>query len=94
MQPFATHQVTNQVAPLEDYSLFDTDQALKQWLVRLGIPTVELAEHGAWLGRAHTLKAGELANTHPPALHTYDPAGHRIDHVEFHPAWDALMRGA
>ncbi len=34
MQPFATHQVTNQVAPLEDYSLFDTDQALKQcWCV-------------------------------------------------------------
>ncbi|WP_201524783.1 hypothetical protein, partial [Bordetella pseudohinzii] len=52
MQPFATHQVTNQVGPLEDYSLFDTDPALKQAVARAGAPAAELAEHGAWLGRA------------------------------------------
>ncbi|ANY15669.1 isovaleryl-CoA dehydrogenase [Bordetella pseudohinzii] len=94
MQPFATHQVTNQVGPLEDYSLFDTDPALKQAVARAGAPAAELAEHGAWLGRAQTLAAAVDANRHSPLLQAYDPAGHRIDHVAFHPAWALLMSGA
>src|SRR5690606_13498297 len=53
----------------------------------------ELREHGAWLGRAQTLHAAELANRHGPVLHAYDRSGRRIDHVEFHPAWAELMRG-
>ncbi|WPL81297.1 isovaleryl-CoA dehydrogenase [Bordetella hinzii] len=94
MQPFATHQVTNQVGPLEDYSLFDTDPALKQAVARAGVPATELAEHGAWLGRAQTLAAAADANRNAPVLQAYDPGGHRIDHVAFHPAWGLLMSGA
>ncbi len=34
---------------------------------------------------------GRLANEHPPVLRTHDRYGNRVDEVEFHPAWDALL---
>ncbi len=34
---------------------------------------------------------GRLANEHPPVLRTHDRYGNRIDAIEFHPAWDALL---
>lgn len=33
-----------------------------------------------------------MANESPPKLRTHGPRGERIDQVEFHPAWHALMR--
>jgi putative acyl-CoA dehydrogenase len=35
---------------------------------------------------------GRLANENRPVLRTFDRYGHRIDEVEFHPAWHELMR--
>ena len=35
-----------------------------------------------------------MANENPPKLRTHDRYGHRIDEVEFHPAWHDLMRTA
>lgn len=95
MQPFLTHQVTNQVAPLEDYSLYETDPVLQQAVRREGAAAFEseLREHGAWLGRAQTLEAAAEANRNSPRLLAYDPTGHRQDKVAFHPAWNALMTG-
>lgn len=95
MPPFATHAVVNQVAPLDDYSLYDTDLVLRQAVRREGAAACEpaLHEHGAWLGRASTLAAGERANRCPPRWLGYDANGHRIDQVEFDPAWHALMSG-
>jgi len=95
MEPFTTHIVTNQPAPLQDYCLYDTDPALREAVLREGAGTDEAAlrEHGQWLGRAETLAAGEAANRHSPELHAYDQYGHRIDRVRFHPAWHALMEG-
>ena len=34
---------------------------------------------------------GRLANENPPVLRTHDRYGHRIDEVEFHPAYHELM---
>lgn len=95
MQPFLTHQVTNQVAPLEDYSLYETDPVLQQAVRREGAAAFEseLREHGAWLGRAQTLEAAAEANRNSPRLLAYDPTGRRQDKVAFHPAWNALMTG-
>lgn len=95
MSSFATHTVQNQVPPLEDYSLYDTDPALREAVRREGADNWagDLAAHGAWLGRAQTLAAGAEANRCPPRLVGYDRSGHRIDHVEFHPAWNLLMSG-
>jgi putative acyl-CoA dehydrogenase len=46
---------------------------------------------GRRLGAAETLELGRLANSFPPQLRLFDRFGHRIDEVEFHPAWHALM---
>ena len=35
-----------------------------------------------------------LANVHTPQLHTHDRFGRRIDEVEFHPSYHALMTAA
>jgi putative acyl-CoA dehydrogenase len=35
---------------------------------------------------------GRLANENKPVLRTFDRYGHRIDEVEFHPAWHQLMQ--
>ncbi|MCD0504851.1 acyl-CoA dehydrogenase, partial [Bordetella petrii] len=95
MSPFQTHTVFNQAAPLEDYSLYDTDTVLSQAVQREGAGAwaAELREHGAWLGRAHILAAGEQANRCPPRWLGYDRSGHRVDQVEFNAAWHALMSG-
>ncbi|WP_251877113.1 isovaleryl-CoA dehydrogenase [Achromobacter sp. Marseille-Q4954] len=95
MSSFATHTVSNQVPPLEDYSLYETDPALREAVRREGAQAwePELAAHGAWLGRAQTLEAGAQANRCTPRLVSYDRGGHRIDRVEFHPSWNLLMGG-
>lgn len=95
MSAFQTHEVLNQVPPLVDYSLYDTDVVLQEAVVREGAAhwTGPLQEHGAWLGRAQTLAAGERANRCPPRWEGYDRHGHRVDQVEFHPAWHVLMSG-
>ncbi|MEM9278682.1 MAG: acyl-CoA dehydrogenase family protein [Pseudomonadota bacterium] len=51
-----------------------------------------LAKLGTWAGNAETLNLGVLANQNEPELFTHDPRGNRLDRVEFHPAWHALMR--
>lgn len=95
MASFSTHTVFNQVPPLEDYSLYETDPALRAAVAREGAAAWQgdLAAHGAWLGRAQTLAAGDEANRHPPRLISYDRSGHRVDQIEFHPSWRLLMGG-
>ncbi|HEY4562196.1 MAG TPA: acyl-CoA dehydrogenase family protein, partial [Thermoanaerobaculia bacterium] len=48
-------------------------------------------ELGEIVGRRETILWGFQANEHPPALRAFDRNGNRIDEVEFHPAWHALM---
>ncbi|MGH8874735.1 MAG: acyl-CoA dehydrogenase family protein, partial [Acidimicrobiia bacterium] len=54
----------------------------------------ELEAHGERAGSAEAFEWGCLANRYPPVLHTHDRYGHRIDEVEFHPAWHHLMEMA
>jgi putative acyl-CoA dehydrogenase len=87
-------EVFNQPPPLEDYNLFAHDLPLQEALRREGGGWAEakVSEFGALMGRAETLRLGELANRNPPTLHTHDRFGHRVDEVEFHPAWHELLR--
>jgi putative acyl-CoA dehydrogenase len=87
-------EVFNQPPPLEGYNLFAADLPLREALRREGGDWAEerISEFGALMGRAETLHLGELANRHPPTLRTHDRFGHRVDEVEFHPAWHELMR--
>jgi putative acyl-CoA dehydrogenase len=89
-----THEVLNQAPPLRDYDPLASDLALADALRREGAGWAE-AEVGAFAratASAETIDWGFEANEHPPRLRTHDRTGQRIDEVEFHPAWHALMR--
>ncbi len=91
--PFATHEVLNQSPPFQDFNLFTTDSALQDAVHREGAQGAaeRLTAFGALTGSAQMLEQGRLANENPPRLRTFDTKGHRIDRVEFHPAYHALM---
>lgn len=75
-------------------NLFEQDTPLREALAREGggWNESEAAAYGALLGRAETLRLGELANRYPPVLQTHDRFGHRLDRVEYHSAYHDLMR--
>ena len=52
----------------------------------------ELSAFGKDFGSAETMRLGCLANENPPRLRIVDATGNRIDSVEFHPAYHALMQ--
>jgi putative acyl-CoA dehydrogenase len=89
----ATHSVTNQPPPLEDTNLFDADRALGEGLRREGAAWAEerVRAYGEVMGSARVLALGRDANRHSPELSAFDRFGHRIDEVNFHPAWHELM---
>jgi putative acyl-CoA dehydrogenase len=90
--PYKTHEVTNQPPPLRDVDLFSTNVPLMDAVQREGGSWV--LDRGAALGReigGEPLEWGRLANENKPVLTTFDRYGHRIDEVEFHPAWHELM---
>src|SRR5256885_5326222 len=91
----ATHDVLNQVPPLAGHDLAD-DPALLAAASREGAGWAggDLHVLGRLAGQASTQEQGRLANEHPPALRTHDRFGHRIDEVEFHPAWHWLLATA
>ena len=88
-----THEVLNQVPPMEGRNLFEDHAALREGLEREGGGWARdrLQAAGAFWG-GEPMRWGVEANEHPPVLHTHDRFGHRRDEVEFHPAWHALMR--
>lgn len=92
----ATHEVFNQPTPLADVNLFEGNRALHDALKfnAPGLDTAPLAELGRLAGSAEMQRHARLANVHTPELRAYDRFGHRIDEVEFHPSYHALMSAA
>ncbi|MGW1373760.1 acyl-CoA dehydrogenase family protein [Streptomyces sp. NPDC002446] len=92
-----THTVTNQPPPLVGYDVFGSDPALTEGVARyvddarLDEVREELTRLGQAAGSAHAQRWGEQANACPPVLRTHDRFGHRLDEVEFHPAWHRLL---
>ncbi|MDZ7882688.1 MAG: acyl-CoA dehydrogenase family protein [Mycobacterium sp.] len=91
----ATHVVTNQVPPLLDHNLA-ASPVLMEALAREGggWGADEVTELGALSGSDQAQRWGELADRHRPVLHTHDRYGHRVDEVEFDPAYHELMNVA
>jgi putative acyl-CoA dehydrogenase len=89
----ATHDVTNQPPPFEDANLFDGDAALKDAVEKNGgaFHVKHLGAAGARYGSAETIEWARQAHANPPKLVSFDRFGHRLDEVEFHPAYHHLM---
>lgn len=87
-----THEVVNQVPPLTGHDVAD-EAVLLDGLAREGAGWAEpeVRELGRLAGTEEAQEWGRLANENPPVLRTHDRYGHRIDEVEFHPAWHELM---
>ena len=90
---WSTHDVFNQAPPLEEYDVFAADPALREAVDREGAAWAqpELGSLGTLAGSASAQELGRLANENRPVLHTHDRYGHRIDVVEYHPAYHELM---
>jgi len=85
--------VTNQPPPLEPYNLFQSDAVLREAVKREGAGWAEreLDQLGDKLGRSETIAAGFAANRNLPQLKSFDRFGHRVDEIEFHPAWHEML---
>ena len=95
MSDFQTHAVENQPPEFAPRDLWADDAALREALVREGGE-----KHVDRVARYGALAGGELhalsfdAHRDRPRLRTHDRFGHRIDAVEFHPAYHRIMQTA
>ncbi len=92
----ATHEVFNQVEPLVDYNVFAGNRAMQSALTfnAPGLSTGPLSALGQQVGSAEMQQHARLANVFTPQLKSHSRFGHRIDQVEFHPSYHALMTAA
>jgi putative acyl-CoA dehydrogenase len=91
-----THAVTNQATPRVDFDAYVSDHALREGARREAPAWVDdrLAAYGTVVGSAQTQDWAAQANKFPPELRSHDRYGHRVDEVDYHPAYHALMQQA
>lgn len=88
-----THEVTNQTPPMTGTNAYLGDPLLMQIAARFPKELHnELEQTGRFVLSAEAQDLARLANTELPKLRTHDRQGNRIDLVEYHPAYHALMR--
>ena len=88
-----TDEVTNQPPPLTGGNAWRGDPLLIQLGERFSEPVrKDLDSLGRFVLTPEAQDLARLANTETPKLRTHDRQGRRIDLVEFHPAYHALMR--
>ena len=90
-----SHEVSNQPPPLVGHDTA-ADPAVLEGLEREGAgwAVEEVHELGRLAGTAEAQAWGRLAERVPPRLHTHDRYGHRVDEVEYVPAYHQLMEVA
>ncbi|MGQ0843312.1 MAG: acyl-CoA dehydrogenase family protein [Sporichthyaceae bacterium] len=92
MSTSATHRVENQVPEFTGYNAFANDPLARSVLADAAPWAADRAlALGAVAGDADVQEAARQANRHSPDLRTHDRHGHRLDLVEFHPAYHACM---
>ncbi len=88
-----THEVFNQSPPFAGLNLCTADPALGALVEGLPLAVLDdLALMGEQWGTPETFELGRIANQQPPAFRPFDANGARIDSIDFHPAYHALMR--
>ena len=88
-----SHEVVNQPPPLVDYNAYLADAALQGAVGAGGADWADpmLREYGALTGSEEVIALGFQANENRPMFRSHDTAGHRIDCVDYHPAYHRLM---
>ena len=88
-----THDVVNQVPPLEGYDPLGADPVLGDAVQREGGAwgLDEIVDWGRTVTTPEVYRLAEQANRNNPVLHTHDRFGHRRDTVEYHPAYHELL---
>jgi putative acyl-CoA dehydrogenase len=91
-----THEVTNQVPPIPDHDAFAADPWLAAAVDRAAVGDIatQASALGRFVGSAEGVAHAEAANRNPPELRTHDRFGNRIDTVDHHPSYHALMSRA
>ncbi|WP_194744427.1 acyl-CoA dehydrogenase family protein [Thermaurantiacus tibetensis] len=89
----ATHEVFNQPPPRGDEDLLEGDPVLARGLAAFGGARwrERIGAFARACGAAEVREESRLANANPPQLRAFDRYGHRLDEVEFHPAYHRLM---
>jgi putative acyl-CoA dehydrogenase len=95
LPPFETHTVDNQPPAFAPRDLWADDIVLREAMQREGAGAFSghVASYGALAG-ADLYRLGFEAHRDKPRLRTHDHRGQRIDRVEFHPSYHALMQAA
>jgi putative acyl-CoA dehydrogenase len=90
---YATHEVFNQPPALADYDAYAADPVLQSVIGTFDAAWAEPKLHatGRTVGSAQVQELASQANRHLPELRTHDRVGHRVDQIDFHPAWHELM---
>ena len=85
--------VFNQSPVFENFNLYSGDNALRDAVVREGAGWADkdLTALGARFGRADTVEHSRLANEFQPVLKTVDAKGNRVERVDYHPSYHAMM---
>ncbi|WP_264888010.1 acyl-CoA dehydrogenase family protein [Dietzia sp. NCCP-2495] len=88
-----THEVLNQAPPRVGVDEFALNTALQEALAVFspGARAEWFHEIGQHVGTEQYQRDAELANIHPPAHHSHDRWGNRVDQIEFHPAYHRIM---
>ncbi|MDX6741384.1 acyl-CoA dehydrogenase family protein [Actinocorallia sp. A-T 12471] len=91
-----THEVVNQAPPRVDVNEYLANAALTEAVKRYDAQwsADDLTSVGELVGRADFQHDAELANTHTPVFSSHDRWGHRVDAVEFHPAYHRIIGAA
>ena len=88
-----THEVTNQPKPLTGGNAWRGDPLLIQIAEGFAEPVRrDLDLIGRFVMSTEAQDLARLANQEVPKLRTHDRQGRRLDQVEYHPAYHALMR--
>lgn len=88
-----THEVTNQTPPMSGMNAYRGDPLLGRIADDFPKSVQDgLEAEGRFVLSSEAQDLARLANTELPKLRTHDRQGRRLDQVEFHPAYHALMR--